>query len=208
VINGNLYCHVGIYSADKKEWVWKSDCGTESNTEKEKGEASDAFKRACVNWGIGRELYTAPKDMLVSCELNERKQPKDKKLKFFVDTIEYDGNKISKLVIVNQNGEELYKYPKSGNVKPPQNKPSTAPKTNDNVPAVKPITMSELIAEYGLENPAKTVAGLEGRFGKELKNFTAEETRQARAILDKKKAERDAQLRRIDDADIPFPMGD
>lgn len=89
-----------------------------------------------------------------------------------------------------------------------ENKPSTPPKTNENIPAVKPITMSELIAEYGLENPAKTVAGLEGRFGKELKNFTAEETRQARNILDKKKAERDAQLRKIDDADIPFPMGD
>lgn len=90
----------------------------------------------------------------------------------------------------------------------PKTKPSTAPKSNDNIPAVKPITMSELIAEYGLENPAKTVAGLEGRFGKELKNFTAEETRQARNILDKKKAERDAQLRRIDDADFPFPLGD
>lgn len=207
VINGNLYCHVGIYSKDKNEWVWKSDCGTESNTEKEKGEASDAFKRACVNWGIGRELYTAPKDMLIACELNEKKQPADKKLKFFVDAIEYDGNKISKIVIVNQNGEELYKFPKGGN-KPPQNKPSTAVKTNDNIPAVKPITMSELIAEYGLENPQRTVAGLEGKFGKEMRNWTAEETQRARAILDKKKAEREAQLRKIDDADIPFPRGD
>ena len=43
-----------------KDWVWKSDCGTESNTEAQKGEASDSFKRACFNWGIGRELYTAP----------------------------------------------------------------------------------------------------------------------------------------------------
>ena len=41
-------------------WVWKSDCGVESNTEAQKGEASDSFKRACFNWGIGRELYTAP----------------------------------------------------------------------------------------------------------------------------------------------------
>ena len=54
---GNLFCRVGIKS---DEWVWKSDCGTESNTEKQKGEASDSFKRACFNWGIGRELYTAP----------------------------------------------------------------------------------------------------------------------------------------------------
>jgi hypothetical protein len=57
---------VGIVVDTKKgesifpEWVWKSDCGTESNTEAQKGEASDSFKRACFNWGIGRELYTAP----------------------------------------------------------------------------------------------------------------------------------------------------
>ena len=49
---------MGIRCADG--WIYKSDCGAESNTEKEKGEASDSFKRACVNWGIGRELYTAP----------------------------------------------------------------------------------------------------------------------------------------------------
>ena len=55
---GNLFCRVGIRCADG--WIYKSDCGAESNTEKEKGEASDSFKRACVNWGIGRELYTAP----------------------------------------------------------------------------------------------------------------------------------------------------
>ncbi|MBQ8357130.1 MAG: hypothetical protein IJX39_04910 [Clostridia bacterium] len=60
---GNLFCRVGINVAkteDRQLWVYKSDCGTESNTEKEKGEASDSFKRACFNWGIGRELYTAP----------------------------------------------------------------------------------------------------------------------------------------------------
>lgn len=64
VVNGNLFCNVGIWF-DRKgdgfgEWVWKQDVGTESNTEKEKGQASDSFKRACFNWGIGRELYTAP----------------------------------------------------------------------------------------------------------------------------------------------------
>lgn len=55
---GNLFCRVGIQCIGN--WVWKSDCGTESNTEAQKGEASDSFKRACFNWGIGRELYTAP----------------------------------------------------------------------------------------------------------------------------------------------------
>ena len=62
---GNLFCRVGINITRNhdfdEQWVWKADCGTESNTEKEKGESSDSFKRACFNWGIGRELYTAPK---------------------------------------------------------------------------------------------------------------------------------------------------
>lgn len=69
---GNLFCRVGICCKMKIDesgnsgdilspsWVWKSDCGVESNTEAQKGEASDSFKRACFNWGIGRELYTSP----------------------------------------------------------------------------------------------------------------------------------------------------
>lgn len=56
---GNLYCSVGI-KCDDGTWVFKDDCGTEGYAEKEKSEASDSFKRACTNWGIGRELYTAP----------------------------------------------------------------------------------------------------------------------------------------------------
>lgn len=54
-VKGNLFCEIGILI--NGEWVWKSDVGTESNIEKEKGEASDSFKRAAVMWGIGRELY-------------------------------------------------------------------------------------------------------------------------------------------------------
>lgn len=56
----NQNCIVSIWDPEKKEWVSKEDVGTQSNTEAEKGLASDSFKRACVNWGIGRELYTAP----------------------------------------------------------------------------------------------------------------------------------------------------
>lgn len=56
----NANCIVGIWDEDKKQWINKEDTGTESFTEKEKGQASDSFKRACFNWGIGRELYTAP----------------------------------------------------------------------------------------------------------------------------------------------------
>ena len=60
LIGNNLYCTVSIYIPEMDAWVEKQDVGTESYTEKEKGQASDSFKRACFNWGIGRELYTAP----------------------------------------------------------------------------------------------------------------------------------------------------
>lgn len=59
-LKGNIYCSVGIYDKDRNIWVWKDDCGKESNTEAEKGESSDSFKRACFQWNIGRELYSAP----------------------------------------------------------------------------------------------------------------------------------------------------
>lgn len=56
----NANCVVSLWDEKKQQWISKEDTGTESNTEKEKGLASDSFKRACFNWGIGRELYTAP----------------------------------------------------------------------------------------------------------------------------------------------------
>jgi len=60
VINDNLFCSIGIYDKETGQWVWRQDVGTESNTEKEKGQSSDSFKRAGFNWGIGRELYDYP----------------------------------------------------------------------------------------------------------------------------------------------------
>lgn len=77
VIDGNLYCSVGVYSAKSKEWIWKQDVGTESMAEKEKGQASDAFKRACFNFGIGRELYAYPV-MQIKLEANEWKSENGK----------------------------------------------------------------------------------------------------------------------------------
>lgn len=56
----NANCTVSIWDSEKAQWISKEDVGTESNTEAVKGLASDSFKRACFNWGIGRELYTAP----------------------------------------------------------------------------------------------------------------------------------------------------
>lgn len=56
----NRNCIVSIWDDTKGQWISKEDTGVESYTEKEKGLASDSFKRACFNWGIGRELYTSP----------------------------------------------------------------------------------------------------------------------------------------------------
>lgn len=72
LIDGNLFCSVGVYNKELNQWVWLQDVGTESMTEKEKGQASDAFKRACFNLGIGRELYDYPV-ISIKLESNEFK---------------------------------------------------------------------------------------------------------------------------------------
>lgn len=94
VIDGRLYCTVSIFDGEAKQWVSKQDVGTESNTEKEKGQASDSFKRACFNWGIGRELYTSP-FLWVKPELCNIKSRGGKYTcmdKFRVEKITYDSN--------------------------------------------------------------------------------------------------------------------
>ena len=113
LINGNLFCTVSIRDEDTGAWVEKQDVGTESNTEKEKGQASDAFKRACFNWGIGRELYTCPFVWITLREdewrmmSNGRKQPKTR---FTVDAIEYKDDRVSYLVISDDKGKERFKW--------------------------------------------------------------------------------------------------
>ena len=110
VVNNNLYCTVSIYNEDTKEWVSKQDVGVESNTEKEKGQASDAFKRACFNWGIGRELYTSPFVWINTTDA-DRNQARKLKTRFKVKEIAYNGDVVSKLVIVDDKGLERFSYP-------------------------------------------------------------------------------------------------
>ena len=102
----NANCIVSIWDDDKKQWVSKEDTGTESNTEAEKGLASDSFKRACVNWGIGRELYSA-KNIIVECELYKDDKGKTRPangISWFVKEIAYDDKgDISHLVIYERN---------------------------------------------------------------------------------------------------------
>lgn len=106
-LRDNANCVVSIWDKDKNMWVSKEDTGTESNTEAEKGLASDSFKRACVNWGIGRELYTAPKNLLVECDVTVDKNGKKltpKGVSWYVKEIDYKDNAISHLVI----GQKCY----------------------------------------------------------------------------------------------------
>lgn len=111
MIGGSLYCTVSVWDEQKKQWISKMDVGTESYTEKEKGQASDSFKRACVSLGIGRELYTAPFIWVSASKVNIQKRG-DKYCtydKFSVQKISYNENReIAGLVIMNRDGKVVY----------------------------------------------------------------------------------------------------
>ena len=113
VVNGNLYCTISIWDEVKEQWISKSDVGTESNTEKEKGQASDSFKRAGFNWGIGRELYSAPfvYIQLDKSEYTERNGKLTSNAKFKVKDIAYDENRnIVRLVVVDSKGKVRFTF--------------------------------------------------------------------------------------------------
>lgn len=105
---GNLFCSVGILIGDT--WIWKDNAGSESNMEKEKGEASDAFKRACFCWGIGRELYSSPFIWVPADKANlQNRNGKPVCTETFkVSEIASDGEEITKLSIANKAGTVVY----------------------------------------------------------------------------------------------------
>lgn len=116
VVCDNLYCEVGIQNPETNEWIWKSDVGIESYTEKEKGQASDAFKRACFNIGIGRELYDYP---IINIKLNndewELYQNKPKptwnlRLNDWIWFSQFTDNKLNYLACKDFKGKLRYEY--------------------------------------------------------------------------------------------------
>lgn len=116
VVNGNLFCTISIWDEEKNQWVSKQDVGVESNTEATKGEASDAFKRAGFNWGIGRELYTAP-FIYIQLQDSEVKQGNGGKWQaassfvLSVHSIEYnDAREIKSLVLKDRNDNVRHTY--------------------------------------------------------------------------------------------------
>lgn len=134
LINGSLYCTISVWNDAIKQWVPKQDLGTESNTEKEKGEASDSFKRAGFNWNIGRELYTKI-FIWVSGGTKQRTDKEGKPIlvngksqydlvdrfaKFHATTMIVDkpNNKILSLIIKDSKDVVVFSYGNSGAIDP------------------------------------------------------------------------------------------
>ena len=117
----NANCIVSIWDAEKSQWVSKEDTGTESNTEQQKGLASDSFKRACFNWGIGRELYTAPQIWV------KPNQGEDiKYLKLRCSKIEYNEEReVSELELIDNDGVVRFQFPYKKSSQPAKPKEPT-----------------------------------------------------------------------------------
>ena len=172
-IKGNLYCEIGIWNDERKEWVWKQDCGIESREDGEgnekKGEASDAFKRAGFRWGIGRELYTAPFIWIPSDKV--KIDSKDGKFRtndsFFVSYIGYDENRrINALNIRNEKQNIVAFSMGYGAAKPAQPKKTDPPKLTCD-------ECSKVIIGYKSANgkevtPEKHIAYTKKEYGKTL----------------------------------------
>lgn len=155
----NANCIVSIWDKEKQQWISKEDTGTESKTEAEKGLASDSFKRACFNWGIGRELYSAPFIWIPG------DPQKLKYEKFRVLEIGYDENReINKLAITDKSGVVVYKY---GNITA-----KTAPMKTETPPAdaLQPGEKMNL-PPAGSWNPKNAIGLFCKRVGLKLADF-------------------------------------
>lgn len=143
LIDGNLYCTVSVRNPETGEWIHKQDVGKESNAEKEKGQASDSFKRACFNLGIGRELYTAPfiwipKELVTIKKDNKGKDTTNDR--FSVRSITIEGGKIVQLEIQNDTRKcVVYTYgTKKQNNAPAQSEQANAQSQQKQAPAKTP----------------------------------------------------------------------
>ena len=139
MIGNNLYCTISVWDEDKHQWVEKEDVGTESDIQAEKGQSSDSFKRAGVNWGIGRELYNAPP---ITFKLNNEDFYIDKNGKirvkaiFEITEMEYDKvkGKYTHLVVKDSKGRMCYNL-NHGN-------------SNNSIDPVKQNTVTETKGDY------------------------------------------------------------
>lgn len=142
----NANCTVSIWDKEREFWVAKEDTGTESNTEAEKGLASDSFKRACVNWGIGRELYTSPRIWIPAAKCNMKTGRNGKPAcydKFRVIKIEYQDEQISTLVIANEKTRQIAFEWFTDKL------PAEEPKTQENADTSEPVDPAYVCADCG-----------------------------------------------------------
>ncbi len=117
VIDGVLYGGIGIYNSLEERVKWKWDAGTESNTEAEKGRASDAFKRAGFKWGIGRELYSAPFTFVPAgkCKIQNGKCYDE----FEVAAIDYDDKERICYLVITVKGAVVFEWGRPRKVEDP-----------------------------------------------------------------------------------------
>lgn len=102
ILGNDIYCVVSVWNDELKQWIKRSDAGASGSIEEEKSKASDSFKRACVNFGLGRCLYTAPSILISTTEDN-----RPKGCKFVVKEIAYKNHEIIKLVIINEKTKKV-----------------------------------------------------------------------------------------------------
>ena len=146
----NANCTVSLWDDEKKQWISKEDTGTESNTEAEKGLASDSFKRACFNWGIGRELYTAPFIWVDAslCNMDKGKCYD----KFKVTDIKIEDKKIIYLQIVNEKtGSVVFETGKK--LSGQKSAPNPAPKQGISSPMYDRLMTGDLAPKTTQSNP-------------------------------------------------------
>lgn len=157
----NANCIVSLWDEEKKQWVSKEDTGTESNTEKEKGQASDSFKRACFNWGIGRELYTSPFIWVnaADCNIREVKGKKACSDKFEVEKISYDENKnITGLSIKNLNLKRVvFNLGSKAHTEVPTGTPKETEQTKSNVCTECGKAVTENVVKFSNQKFKKTL---------------------------------------------------
>jgi len=150
LIGGNLFCTVSVFDKDTGRWISKQDVGKESYTEAEKGQASDAFKRACFNFGIGRALYTAPEVKVKACDVDiqDKNGKQTTYNKFAVKDIEYEDGVITKLTIINtsKDNAEVFRYLQKPAKEPKKDKPKDVTKADKKPVIEAPKGVAE--AEY------------------------------------------------------------
>lgn len=153
----NANCIVSIWDKEKNQWISKEDTGTESNTEKEKGLASDSFKRACFNWGIGRELYTSPfiwVSDLSYVKTNPKTQKQTVNERFKVSMIETSNDKvITALEIQDSKGNVVFSTKKKVVKQEKVSEPKTENVDNVEFATKEQIEMLKALGYKGTKKP-------------------------------------------------------